>query len=126
MEEIVTDAKQAPTAENDARQLPLWADSPAAEDPAYLTRQLITCIGNKRARLLPMQVMSCRVRYAGSSAAGESAQRGNWRASFSAVGACFASVTISSMLATRVPLVGGAILPRQGTFHRAAGAVEPR
>jgi len=31
--------------------MPLWADSPIAEDPAYLSRQLITYIGNKRALL---------------------------------------------------------------------------
>lgn len=34
-----------------ARQMPLWAESPIAEDPDYLTRQLITYIGNKRALL---------------------------------------------------------------------------
>lgn len=33
------------------RQLPLWADEPAGEDSGYLTRQLITYIGNKRALL---------------------------------------------------------------------------
>jgi len=33
------------------RQMPLWAESPIAEDPDYLTRQLITYIGNKRTLL---------------------------------------------------------------------------
>lgn len=32
-------------------QIPLWADDPSAENPEYLSRQLITCIGNKRALL---------------------------------------------------------------------------
>lgn len=32
-------------------QIPLWVDDPSAEDPDYLTRQLITYIGNKRALL---------------------------------------------------------------------------
>lgn len=35
----------------DSRQMPLWADTPIAEDPDYLSRQLITYIGNKRALL---------------------------------------------------------------------------
>ena len=34
-----------------SRQLPLWADDPSAENPDYLSRQLVTCIGNKRALL---------------------------------------------------------------------------
>jgi len=34
-----------------ANQLVLWADDPATEDHAYLSQQLITCIGNKRALL---------------------------------------------------------------------------
>lgn len=33
------------------RQLSLWGDKPIAEDPDYLSRQLITYIGNKRALL---------------------------------------------------------------------------
>jgi len=33
------------------RQMPLWADDPTSEDPDYLSRQLITYIGNKRALL---------------------------------------------------------------------------
>lgn len=35
----------------DSRQLALWADAPVAEDPDYLSQQLITYIGNKRALL---------------------------------------------------------------------------
>lgn len=35
----------------DNRQLSLWGDKPIAEDPGYLSRQLITYIGNKRALL---------------------------------------------------------------------------
>ena len=33
------------------RQMPLWAENPIAEDPDYLTRQIITYIGNKRTLL---------------------------------------------------------------------------
>jgi len=33
------------------RQMPLWADDPISENPDYLSRQLITYIGNKRALL---------------------------------------------------------------------------
>ncbi len=32
-------------------QLTLWADHPVGEDPEFLSRQLITCIGNKRSLL---------------------------------------------------------------------------
>lgn len=35
----------------DNRQLSLWGDKPIAEDPDYLSKQLITYIGNKRALL---------------------------------------------------------------------------
>ena len=35
----------------DNRQLSLWGDKPIAEDPDYLSRQLITYIGNKRTLL---------------------------------------------------------------------------
>ena len=34
-----------------SKQIPLWVESPIAEDPDYLTKQLITYIGNKRALL---------------------------------------------------------------------------
>lgn len=35
----------------EGRQMALWADDPMAENPDYLSRQLLTCIGNKRALL---------------------------------------------------------------------------
>lgn len=35
----------------DSRQMLLWMDAPTTEDPAYLSKQLITYIGNKRALL---------------------------------------------------------------------------
>jgi adenine-specific DNA-methyltransferase len=35
----------------DTRQLSLWGDNPITEDPDYLSKQLITYIGNKRALL---------------------------------------------------------------------------
>jgi len=35
----------------EGRQLVLWADDPSAENPEYLSRQLLTYIGNKRALL---------------------------------------------------------------------------
>jgi len=36
---------------NEAQQMALWADAPVAENQEYLTRQLITYIGNKRSLL---------------------------------------------------------------------------
>jgi adenine-specific DNA-methyltransferase len=42
------DRRRAPKA---GRQDSLWADEPSAEDPAYLSRHLITYIGNKRSLL---------------------------------------------------------------------------
>ncbi len=38
-------------AAGEARQLALWADDPMAENPRYLSQQLLTYIGNKRALL---------------------------------------------------------------------------
>ena len=35
----------------DSHQLALWPDDPSTENPEYLSRQLITCIGNKRSLL---------------------------------------------------------------------------
>jgi adenine-specific DNA-methyltransferase len=35
----------------DRRRKPLWGEAPVADDPAYLSKQLITYIGNKRALL---------------------------------------------------------------------------
>lgn len=46
----------------DNRQMSLWGDSPIAEDPGYLSRQLITCIGNKRALLRHIAVALERVK----------------------------------------------------------------
>lgn len=43
--------EQFPQVITSAPQLPLWEDDPVAEDPDYLHKQLITCIGNKRALL---------------------------------------------------------------------------
>ena len=40
----------------------LWADDPVAESPDYLTKQLITYIGNKRALLSPIGVAVERVK----------------------------------------------------------------
>jgi adenine-specific DNA-methyltransferase len=48
---MVTEAEESRTVVNKARQMPLWADEPIGEDPDYLSRQLITYIGNKRALL---------------------------------------------------------------------------
>ena len=48
---MVTDAKQPELVFTEGRQMTLWADDPNSEDPDYLSRQLITYIGNKRALL---------------------------------------------------------------------------
>ena len=45
----------------DGRQRPPWADQ-VSEDPDYLSRQLITYIGNKRALLAPLAVAVSRVK----------------------------------------------------------------
>ncbi len=46
----------------DNRQMSLWEDTPVAEDPDYLSRQLITYIGNKRALLGHIAVALERVK----------------------------------------------------------------
>ncbi len=46
----------------DHGQQTLWADDPVAESPDYLTKQLITYIGNKRALLGPIGVAVERVK----------------------------------------------------------------
>ncbi len=46
-----TQARHSPFGFQDSGQMPLWADHSTAEDPHYLSRQLITYIGNKRALL---------------------------------------------------------------------------
>jgi len=45
------DSQQVGFGVKKVRQMPLWADDPTSEDPDYLSRQLITYIGNKRALL---------------------------------------------------------------------------
>ena len=47
----MTDQERLLLGSLDCRQVSLWADDPSAEDPDYLSRQLITYIGNKRALL---------------------------------------------------------------------------
>ena len=48
---MVPQAEQRGLIVEEGRQMPLWADDPIGEDPDYLSRQLITYIGNKRALL---------------------------------------------------------------------------
>lgn len=47
---------------NNTQQLTLWAESPAGENPDYLTRQLITYIGNKRSLLTQISYAIDRVK----------------------------------------------------------------
>ena len=47
----MTQAEQLGLVVKEGRQMPLWADDPIGEDSDYLSRQLITYIGNKRALL---------------------------------------------------------------------------
>jgi adenine-specific DNA-methyltransferase len=54
VEHEVIEPEQPPLAVREGRQMALWADHPMAEDPDYLSRQLLTCIGNKRALLGPI------------------------------------------------------------------------
>jgi len=51
LEENVRDSEQPMLEVREGRQLGLWADDPMAEDHDYLSRQLLTYIGNKRALL---------------------------------------------------------------------------
>ena len=51
LEEEVSESEEPPCEVREGRQLGLWADDPMAEDPHYLSRQLLTYIGNKRALL---------------------------------------------------------------------------
>jgi len=51
LEESVRKSEPLPLDVREGRQLGLWADDPMAENPDYLSRQLITYIGNKRALL---------------------------------------------------------------------------
>jgi len=54
MENRVTDEKQLALAADERHQLTFWTDDPLGENPDYLSRQLITYIGNKRALLRQM------------------------------------------------------------------------
>jgi len=47
----------------DSRQMSLWEDVPIAENPAYLSRQLITYIGNKRCLLRQIGTAVERVKH---------------------------------------------------------------
>jgi len=47
----MTNTKNTGLAVNYGYQMQLWAEDPIAEDPDYLSRQLVTYIGNKRALL---------------------------------------------------------------------------
>lgn len=51
---MVTGVEQREIGLSQGRQMTLWADDPNSEDPEYLSRQLITYIGNKRALLGPI------------------------------------------------------------------------
>jgi adenine-specific DNA-methyltransferase len=51
MEDEVAEPEQSLLTGRDWRQMALWADDPMAEQPDYLSRQLLTYIGNKRALL---------------------------------------------------------------------------
>lgn len=51
MEDEVIEREQKRLAVREGRQLGLWTDDPVAEDSDYLSRQLLTYIGNKRALL---------------------------------------------------------------------------
>ncbi len=51
MEQEATESERALLGTGSGRQIPLWADDPVGEDPEYLSRQLITYIGNKRTLL---------------------------------------------------------------------------
>ena len=50
----MTDEKQLALAADERHQLTFWTDDPLGENPDYLSRQLITYIGNKRALLRQM------------------------------------------------------------------------
>ncbi len=47
----MTNAKKPPLMLSEGHQLSLWGNDPIAEDPDYLSRQLLTYIGNKRSLL---------------------------------------------------------------------------
>ncbi|MFH0910228.1 MAG: DNA adenine methylase, partial [Planctomycetota bacterium] len=51
MEDAVSNLEPVLSMIKKGRQRPLWADDPSAENPEYISRQLLTYIGNKRALL---------------------------------------------------------------------------
>jgi adenine-specific DNA-methyltransferase len=51
LENEVSESKQAQASAREQRQVALWPEESIAENPEYLSRQLITYIGNKRALL---------------------------------------------------------------------------
>ncbi|MBI2844805.1 MAG: DNA adenine methylase [Armatimonadetes bacterium] len=61
-EDYVTRGIQAPVLSGLETQLPLWTNDPVGEDPDYLSKQLITYIGNKRALLGHIGVAIARVK----------------------------------------------------------------
>lgn len=63
VEEAVAGARSAGLATTQVRQMPHRVDVPAAEDSDYLTRQLVTYIGNKRALLRPIGIAVERVKH---------------------------------------------------------------
>lgn len=58
----MTSAEQPKFVVNEHRQMTLWVDDPNGEDPDYLSRQLITYIGNKRALLKQIGIAVERVK----------------------------------------------------------------
>jgi len=61
-EQTVANRPQALAPLGDSGQLTLWANDPVAESSDYLTKQLITYIGNKRALLGPIGIALERVK----------------------------------------------------------------
>lgn len=65
VEAEVRESEQPLLEVREGRQLGLWADDPIAEDPDYLSQQLLTYIGNKRALLAhigrAVERVKCRI-----------------------------------------------------------------
>lgn len=51
MDDVLAESQRTGALFGEKRQMALWADDPLAENPDYLSRQLITYIGNKRSLL---------------------------------------------------------------------------
>ena len=62
-ENEVSEAEHLEVFAGTKRQLSLWADDSVSEAPGYLSRQLITCIGNKRALLGDIGIAVERVKH---------------------------------------------------------------